>query len=76
MDERYFCPVPSNLSWAVKAQFEDALKTRSDWESYQKHRANFLVDEAVKAIAAMLPHCQASRNLTLLSTANGRSLTD
>ena len=64
MDGRYLCPVPSNLRWALKEQFETALKTRTDWESYQKHRADFLVDEGVKAIAAMLPGCQAFQNLT------------
>jgi len=67
MDERHFCPVPSNLAWAVKAQFEDALKTRSDWESYQKHRANYLVDEGVRAIAGRLPGCQPFQNLTYVA---------
>src|SRR5260370_6827565 len=67
MDARYFCPVPSNLPWALKEQFEASLKTRTDWESYQKHRADFLVDEGVKAIAAMLPGCHAFQHLTYSS---------
>jgi hypothetical protein len=67
MDERHFCPVPSNLTWAVKAQFEDALKTRSDWESYQRHRAYYLVDEGVRAIAGKLAGCRSFQNLTYVA---------
>jgi hypothetical protein len=67
LDARHFCPVPSNLPWALKEQFETALKTRTDWELYQKHRAHFLVDAGVKAIAAMLPGCQAFQNLTYVA---------
>jgi len=52
MDARYLCPVPSNLCWALKEQFEAALKTRTDWESYQKHRADFLVPSPHAAAAA------------------------
>jgi hypothetical protein len=67
VDTRYLCPMPSNLRWALKEQFEAALKTRTDWESYQKHRADFLVDEGVKAIAAILPGSQAFQNLTYVT---------
>jgi len=74
MDARYLCPVPSNLCWGLKEQFEAALKTRTDWESYQKHRADFLVDEGVKTIAAILPGSQAFQNLTYVADDSHRQL--
>jgi hypothetical protein len=64
--ERYFCPIPSNLFWAIKATFEDALKQRSDWESYQKHRGKYLVDEGIAAIARMLPGSEVHQSLTYM----------
>lgn len=74
MEARYLCPMPSNLRWALKEQFETALKTRTDWESYQKHRADFLVDEGVKAISGMLPGCQALQNLTYVADGQATEL--
>ncbi len=63
MDARYFCPAPGNLTWAIKSQFEEALKNGSDWQAYQKHRADYLVAEGVKALATMLPGCEVNKNV-------------
>lgn len=64
MTENYVCPLPFNLAWAIKPRFEDALKQTGRWNSYQKHRSNFLVDEGLKALRRLLPASQAHQNLT------------
>lgn len=65
--ENYLCPLPFILPWAIKPRFEEGLKQSSRWNSYQKHRANFLVDEGLKALKRLLPTSQIHANLTYSS---------
>lgn len=59
----YVCPLPFNLPWAIKPRFEEGLKQSKRWNAYQKHRANVLVDEGLKAIKKLLPASQVHTNL-------------
>jgi hypothetical protein len=75
---KYFCSLPSKLIWAIKPRFEDALKQSTRWGSYQTHRANFLVDEGLKAFKRLLPASETHQGLTypiLLPLASKQSLT-
>jgi hypothetical protein len=62
--DKYLCPLPYNLPWAIKPRFEEALKSSVGWNSYQKHRSNFLVSEGLKALSRLLPSSQTYANLT------------
>jgi hypothetical protein len=52
------------VGYYSKPCFEEGLKSSAGWNSYQKHRANFLVDEGMKALKRLLPSSQAYANLT------------
>jgi len=62
--DKYLCPLPFNLLWAIKPRFEEAAKNSTGWNSYQKHRSNFLVSEGLRALNRLLPASQTYANLT------------
>lgn len=62
--DKFLCPLPFNLIWAIKPRFEEALKQSNNWNSYQKHRGSFLVSEGLKSISKLLPGSQAYESLT------------
>jgi hypothetical protein len=55
LGEKYFCPAPHLLIWAIKPSFEEVLRKHSSWEAYQQARASFLISETVKLFRKMLP---------------------
>lgn len=63
LGENFICPLPFNLIWAIKPRFEEALKGSQRWNSYQKHRGNFLVGEGLKLVHKMLPRADAYEGL-------------
>ena len=63
LGENFICPLPFNLIWAIKPRFEEALKSSQRWNSYQKHRGNFLVSEGLKLVHKMLPRADAYEGL-------------
>ncbi len=63
LNGKYFCPLPGNLIWAIKPKFEQSLKASSRWDSYQKHRSNFLVCEGLKALKKLLRAAEVHQNL-------------
>ena len=62
--DKFLCPLPFNLVWAIKPRFEEALKQSNRWNSYQTHRGSFLVSEGLKSISKLLPGSQAYERLT------------
>jgi hypothetical protein len=62
--DKHFCPLPSNILWAIKPTFEAALKKSSRWNSYQKHRSTVLVVEGLKALKKLMPLSQSYQSVT------------
>lgn len=72
LGDKYFCPVPHLLIWALKPQFERLLKPdESDaqsvdtklWQRYQKHRSDLLVQRCLTYFAKLLPRSRSYSNL-------------
>jgi hypothetical protein len=52
----YFCPIPDLLLWAIRPRLEECLKTDAAiWDSYQKRRAQLLVERGAALFEKMLP---------------------
>jgi hypothetical protein len=62
-DRKYFCPVPHLLEWAIKPRLEETLTGSPVWESYNRHRANFLVDQGVSCFQKLLASATVYKNL-------------
>src|SRR4028119_379704 len=62
-ENRYMCPVPGLLDWALKPVFEAALQRSQRWERYVAHRHRFLVCEAVRLFRVALPSSEANTEL-------------
>jgi len=61
--KRYFCPAPHLLEWAVKPRLEEILVGSPAWESYNRHRAKFLIDEGMSCFQKLLPAAKIYKNL-------------
>jgi hypothetical protein len=70
--DRFFCPVPHLLLWALKPAIESRFKTESRdsggalntlWERYQRHRSDFLIRQALEYFRRMLPRAQIYKGL-------------
>lgn len=60
----FLCPVPGMTHWAIRPRFEALMKAdRRLWDRYQKARAAFLVDEALRLLGSTLRRAQIFRNL-------------
>jgi len=63
-DERYLCPVPGLLDWAVKPMLESALRgTQQLWHRYESHRHDYTVREAIRLLGMALPSSEAHTEL-------------
>lgn len=81
---KYFCPTPHLLLWAIKPMVESKLKPSASpksravgalWQRYQKQRANFLVRQGLEYFKRLLPRATVYENLSyLLETADGPKL--
>src|SRR2546427_10752315 len=64
-EERYLCPVPDLLLWAIQPTFEAALKSNSRiWPKYDRHRHDFVLGEAVRLLREIMPDSQFDTELT------------
>jgi len=63
LDEKWFCPVPYRLLWAIKPCIEERLHGHESWEAYQAHRASFLVREALRCFERLLPQASVAEAL-------------
>lgn len=59
----YLCPAPHLLEWALKPRLEQLLDGSPAWESYNRHRANFLIQKGVSCFLEILPTSKAYTNL-------------
>lgn len=61
----YLCPVPSMVHWAIRPRLEALMKADVRlWERYQKVRASFLVNEALRLIGVTIKRGRVFRNLS------------
>lgn len=63
-ENRYMCPVPGLLDWALKPAFEAALQRAKRWNRYEQHRHSFVISEAVRLLQAALPSSGAQTELS------------
>ena len=68
----YLCPVPTMVLWALRPGLEAMLNPtgsavhRNDgwlWESYQRHRSEYLVSECLSLLSGALKRAQVYRSL-------------
>ena len=55
LGDKYFCPVPHRLLWAIKPSLEDLLRKGASWEAYQHARHDLLISETVSMFRRILP---------------------
>jgi hypothetical protein len=55
LGDKYFCPVPHRLLWAIKPSLEGVLRRSASWETYQHARHDLLISETVSMFRQMLP---------------------
>ncbi len=54
-EREYFCPIPDLLLWSIRPRLEELVKDNANlWDVYQKHRANFLVEQGATSFGKML----------------------
>ena len=63
LGEKSFCPAPHLLIWAIKPSIEEVLRKHPSWETYQQHRASFLISETVKLFQMALPNSSVETSL-------------
>jgi hypothetical protein len=75
-DNKYFCPAPHLLEWAVKPRLEQLLDGSPAWESYNRHRAAFLIDKGVSCLRKLLGGAEAYTNLFYAAGGGGEAELD
>jgi hypothetical protein len=75
-DNKYFCPVPHLLEWAVKPRLEELLNEGPVWESYNRHRAALLIEMGLACFRKMLSGAKAYTNLFYPTVGGGEAELD
>lgn len=63
--DRYLCPSPALLDWAIKPAFEKILKNTASniWNRYIKHRHDYLLTKSVNLMKSIMPDAIFELNL-------------
>ncbi len=64
-ENRYMCPSPMLLDWAIQSALERALKSAPDhtWHKYEKHRHDYLLNRSVELMKSIMPESSFHLNL-------------
>jgi len=77
-EERYFCPVPQSILWALRNNIEAALNpsgsqehqhlrletaSNGTWEQYEQSRSDYTEDRAIELLSGMLADATVHQNL-------------